>query len=244
MNIEDIIGNVVARERAEEIKTSQQLILGELILKLEAIEDKHKPIIFDGGKYHPSCINSWRGSYEELAIEYEELGRPLSTKHLLILLRNAIGSIFYGYKGGEFKMGKTTPVWVANYGHSEGFREENGIYTQAVVDVSQNECSTTYSSRMFPAAHMTRSNATMPSCTSSLTGGNNAPKPSKQSATWHACNAMMPGQSVTPRTLNAMILRKSATLHKNCLRVRSHNSAKLTRNVPAACRCEKPLPTL
>lgn len=139
MDFLDFLTNEVAMQRAKEMKTSQQLTLGELILKLEAVEDKHKPVIFDGGKYHPSCVNSWRGAYEELAIEYEELSRPWSTKHLLILLRNAIGSTFYGYKGGEYVMGKTTPVWVANYGYSCGFREEGGIDTLAVVDVSQDE---------------------------------------------------------------------------------------------------------
>ncbi|SRR6266568_3253830 len=138
MDWQDILNNAVESERAEAMKTSEQLTLGELILKLESIADKSKPIILDDS-YHPTGIDSWRGSYAELAIEYAEDGEKLSTSAFLDLLKRAVGSTFYGYKGGEFLMGKITPVWVANYGESYGFKQDGDIDTQAVIDISQDE---------------------------------------------------------------------------------------------------------
>src|SRR5258708_5319 len=134
----EIIDNAVEMQRAKDMKTSEQLTLGELILKLEAIEDKSKSVIFDE-QYHPTGLDSWRGSYCELALEYEETGKKLSAEALLRKLKDAIGATFYGYKGGEFLMGKTSPVWVANYGYSGGFKADGDVWTQAVVDVSQSE---------------------------------------------------------------------------------------------------------
>src|SRR5579884_2690083 len=118
MDIQEILDNAVQVQRAEQMKTSEQLMLGELILKLEAVQNKNKPVAFDDPVYHPVDIGSWRGSYCELALEYSQDGEVLSTAILLQMLKNAIGKTFGGYKGGEYMMGKTTPVWVANYGES------------------------------------------------------------------------------------------------------------------------------
>ena len=120
--------------RDEAMKTSAQLTLGELIAKLEAIENKDKPVIFNE-QYHPISIDSWRGSYAELALEYAESGDKLTTSKFLEELSRTVGLTLMGYKGGEYLMGKTTPVWVANYGESYGFADDS----QAVVGVSQNE---------------------------------------------------------------------------------------------------------
>ncbi len=134
MNWQDIISNAVQVQRDEHMKTSEQLTLGEMILKLEAIADKSKPVVFDE-QYHPIGLDSWRGSYAELAFEYVQTGKKLSVEELLKKCRDAIGATFYGYKGGEFVMGKTTPVWVANYGDASGFIGDS----QAVVNVSEQE---------------------------------------------------------------------------------------------------------
>jgi hypothetical protein len=34
------------------------------------------------------------------------------------MCRAAIGEVFEGYKGGDFQMGRNTPVWLASYGCS------------------------------------------------------------------------------------------------------------------------------
>src|SRR6266699_544290 len=142
MDWQEIIDNAVEVQRANSMKTSPQLTLGELILKLEAIEDKNKPVIFNK-QYFPTDIDSWRGSYRELAFEYMEIivtaEQPRTAVTWLKKLKGTIGTTLHGYKGGEFLMGKTTPVWVANYGESEGFTHDGDIWSQAVVDVSQSE---------------------------------------------------------------------------------------------------------
>ena len=137
MDLQTIVTNALAAERAEQMKTSPQLTLGELILKLEAVGNKELPVVFDVGKYHPTDIDSWRGRYNELALNYVTKGEPLSVRDITAFLRGTVGSIHTGYKGGDYLMGKTTPVWVANYGDSEGPRG-NEDYT-AMVDVREGE---------------------------------------------------------------------------------------------------------
>ena len=134
MDLQTIVTNALAAERAEQMKTSPQLTLGELILKLEAVGNKELPVVYDVGKYSPTHIDSWRGRYNELALNYSTEGDPLSAWDVIALLKRSVGTKFMGYKGGEYLMGKTTPVWVANYGDSEGFRGEDYV---AVVDVRE-----------------------------------------------------------------------------------------------------------
>lgn len=133
MDLTEIISNAVSVKRANEMKTSEQLTLGELILKFEAVKDKSLPVIFDD-TYHPIGIGSWRGSYCELAIEYGKDEPRMTAKRFLQKLHDLIGAILTGYKGGEFVMGKITPIWVANYGNSCGF---TGVY-QAVIDLEES----------------------------------------------------------------------------------------------------------
>jgi len=139
MDLQEVVNNAMAAARAKSMLTSSQLTLGELILKLEAIDDKTLPVIFDGKKYYPTGVESWRGSYCELAINFSSTSCHMSVKGLLKILKNTVGKEFMGHKGGMFLMGKTTPVWVANYGDSEGFKIDGDKYCQAVIDVSKGE---------------------------------------------------------------------------------------------------------
>ncbi len=139
MDLQEIINNAMVAGRAKSMLTSLQLTLGELILKLEAIDDKTLPVIFDGKKHYPTGVDSWRGSYCELAIEYSTTSCHMSVKGLLKILKNTVGKTFTGYKGGEFLMGKTTPIWVANYGVSHGFKEDGDKYCQAIIDVTKGK---------------------------------------------------------------------------------------------------------
>lgn len=121
--------------REERMKTSPQLMLCELIYALKQFPNQDALVFFDDHNFVPSNIDSWRGSYDELAFEWVDLRykslTPMTVKFLLKLLQNAIGKTFTGYKGGEFVMGKNTPLWVANYSCSEGWKGG----TQAVVGV-------------------------------------------------------------------------------------------------------------
>ena len=124
---EDIFANVKAI-RTKEFNQSNQLSLGELILKLEPMLKKtgrsedEPNVVFDFEYLFPISLDSWRGSYEELAIGFEidssKDRSPMSLVAFHELLTSAIGGTYQGYKGGQFVMHKNTPVWVANYGNS------------------------------------------------------------------------------------------------------------------------------
>lgn len=133
MNIDfqEYINNAVAVARAERMKTSDQFTLGEMIMRLETIRNEDYPVIFDVVKFHPTGIDSWRGVYSELALEYSSEGEPMSAKQFLTILKETMSKTLVGYKGGDFLMGKTTPVWVANNSETYSFREG---YT-AVIDI-------------------------------------------------------------------------------------------------------------
>jgi len=128
-NFSKILKKEVQEMRDKEFSESLQITIGELINQLKAIElregDDEQYVIFDFGGYVPDGIDSWRGSYSELAIghankpyrEYPKLSDFIN------MLESAIGSTFYGWKGGEFEMNEDTPIWVDNYGE----------YTETVV---------------------------------------------------------------------------------------------------------------
>ena len=62
----------------------------------------------------------------------------MSLLDFLKMLKSTVGKTMTGYKGGDFLMGETTPVWVANYGKVSGFRKYEFKDT-AVVDVIEQE---------------------------------------------------------------------------------------------------------
>lgn len=117
MDFSDALNAMMVSQRAKEFASSDQLSLGELVLKLEAIKDKTKPIVFDFGNSAPCGLDSWRGVYAELSLHYGDVGKT-SVSDVLGWLKDANGKTFEGYKGGDFTMSRQTPIWVANYGES------------------------------------------------------------------------------------------------------------------------------
>jgi hypothetical protein len=153
MDLQTMLDNAVQAARQEELKNSPQLLLGEIILKLEAVKDKEKPLYIDLMDKRPKGVNSWRGSYGELAIqtegfgyyqgklkkdwggyqEYEDISigkENPSVNEWIGVLNEAIGKTFTGYKGGDYLMGKNTPVWLAEYGESSFKTDEKDIDEQ------------------------------------------------------------------------------------------------------------------
>jgi hypothetical protein len=116
-------------------KYSPQLNLGDLIDKLKAIAASKEPdklkdcdVCFDFGSAVPTTLASWRGSYSELALGYRLTGydatdgghfNDAKLVALITELESAIGKDFTGWKGGEFRMDRSTSVWVANPGNSD-----------------------------------------------------------------------------------------------------------------------------
>lgn len=96
-----------------------QLTLGELIDKLEAAP-KESQIQFDFCHCVTCGVDSYRGFYEQLAIGWapQGSGRWPNVADFLPSLRDAVGKTFTGYKGGEYRMDRGTPVWVSNYGET------------------------------------------------------------------------------------------------------------------------------
>lgn len=87
--------------------TPGQLTLGELIEALEAVDqDATLPYGFD--KPH-----SYRGYYDELAFE---LRHDIPVADALAAARSALGVVFQGYKGGDYRMDEDTLVWLSAYG--------------------------------------------------------------------------------------------------------------------------------
>lgn len=148
MDIQNIIDAQLKKIRDERLSNSDQLLLGELKLKLEAVKDKTKPIEFDFGM-KPAGASSWRGSYCELGLEYSKNGggsaswngkeveweskdgefksykkesfdipENPSTKNFLDMLNALTDKEMVGYKGGDFKMHKNVAIYFGNYGES------------------------------------------------------------------------------------------------------------------------------
>lgn len=123
MDLQQFIDLQVKNARKMSFEKSNQLTLGQLIEKIESITnndcDGDEPyVVYDFEYLFPSSINSWRGSYSELALNFESGGSPMSISSFLSMLKETVGKTFEGYKGGDFLMGKETPIWVANYGNS------------------------------------------------------------------------------------------------------------------------------
>jgi hypothetical protein len=102
----DTLAEADARTRA-----NYHLTLGDLI---EALKDAPPatPVEVDvGGSL--SGAHSYRGYYEDLAFEPEATN---TAGQLANEARNAMGTTYQGYKGGDFKMHAKTPLWLADYG--------------------------------------------------------------------------------------------------------------------------------
>lgn len=98
---------------------AREATLGNMIIWLKALPEKHHDatcyfelpgiccLVFDG-------LTSYRGYYDQLAvcISPEVDNHPTPTiGEVLSTLQNAVGKIYHGHKGGEFRMGLNTPVW-------------------------------------------------------------------------------------------------------------------------------------
>jgi len=70
------------------------------------------------GEWRPGELASYRGAYEHLALgrSYEDV----TVAELRQSLASAIGKVFRGYKGGNYKMGKDTEVYVSDAGEASG----------------------------------------------------------------------------------------------------------------------------
>ena len=88
-------------------RAQTQLTLGKLIDALHAMPPRTQVAnLCDPGSY--------RGYYSDLYFERGDGTR--SASELLGVACKCMGKVFTGYKGGDFQMGRNTPLWVAEYG--------------------------------------------------------------------------------------------------------------------------------
>lgn len=126
MNLQEYIDKSIKEIRDRNMESSDQLTLGDIISKCQEIKNRdykqtggEEPFVrFDFEYLFPTKVDSWRGAYCELALNFETEGAELSLSQFIKLLEDTVDNVFTGYKGGDFKMTKQTPVWVANYGNS------------------------------------------------------------------------------------------------------------------------------
>lgn len=168
MDFQTMVNEMMSKARVERLANSPQLLLGELKLKLSAVSDKTKPIVFDFGM-KPAGACSWRGSYCELGLKYSENGGGEAYWNSDRVVHNTWGDSFEddvfklkenpscgdflgmlealtdktmtGYKGGDFKMHKNVAVYLGNYGESgvSGYPGEEQYPIVAPVDIEETD---------------------------------------------------------------------------------------------------------
>ena len=106
-----------------------QINLGQLIDALSAISPtfndppEPKSVFFEFGGLMPTTLASYRGFYDHLALGYtpdHDFPSRVTVDGLLKQLKDALGHTFTGYKGGEYEMRRTTPMWASNWGECFG----------------------------------------------------------------------------------------------------------------------------
>jgi hypothetical protein len=110
--------------------------LGDLIQTLAALPGD-APLRWDHGG-HVGYLRSYRGYYEQLALGTSDEMRTVAA--VLADARAADGETFSGYKGGEYEMGRGTPIWAAEWGDTSdygiaGARMEDGVAVLVRVNV-------------------------------------------------------------------------------------------------------------
>lgn len=107
MNMQETIDKL-SEQWAEE-RSNEQMTLCELIARLEGMDG-------DSEIDKIEEPHSNRGYYSDLGLTPVK-GR-MKVSEALKLVKECLGKEFYGYKGGDFTMTKTTPLWISEYGLS------------------------------------------------------------------------------------------------------------------------------
>lgn len=141
MSSKNVMENESMVRRLDSFNKSNQLSLGELILKLKHIKCQSFPIRFDNSKYYPTDVMSWAGINRELSIGYEEGVSPFRCSDFLKTLEKALGSSFEGLRSfdghvNNYIMYRSSPVWVSNYGEVQGWSKNKAV---GVVDVEEDD---------------------------------------------------------------------------------------------------------
>jgi hypothetical protein len=126
----DFMGQALTQQILDDVISQGIMTLGELIATLSALTniDADKEVFLNDTLTSVDCFDSYRGYYNHLAIE--PTTATVTVYNLLTRARNALNTTFTGYKGGDYRMSKITPIWVAEYGDASG---------QGLVEIEHHE---------------------------------------------------------------------------------------------------------
>lgn len=97
------------------------LTLGELTDALAALPPTMRAFVMTRGELmSPDGVDSYRGSYDHLAIEPVNTSCERTVADLHGCLVAADGQTYGGYKGGEYLMHREVPVAVSQYSRCSG----------------------------------------------------------------------------------------------------------------------------
>lgn len=116
-------------DMAKQERSNYHITLGELISALEGASDKNLPVLIS---HDPSksvtMPHSYRGYYSDLSIEPSN--EITTVEGLLDELSEVHNKELTGWKGGEYLMSDSVPIWISEEGTNSG---------NAVIDVMHNE---------------------------------------------------------------------------------------------------------
>lgn len=115
MSLQDLVDELNEKMK---IESGKEYNLGMLIKDLEPYKDDFLDVEFEDGTV-PTEFDSWRGSYCELMLGYRDKD-GMSSYDFYRKAFNANGSMFTGYKGGDFIMDLQTPIHKDFYGGASG----------------------------------------------------------------------------------------------------------------------------
>ena len=98
-----------------------QMSLGDLIDALEALPDQSQSVEFDFCGVAPTTINSSRGWYAQPALGWAPTGysgeaQSPTVSDLVRELELALTKTYEGWKGGDYRYSRSSPLWVDNPG--------------------------------------------------------------------------------------------------------------------------------
>lgn len=106
----------------------KHMALGDMIDGLDGLGlPGDTRVVFDFGS-EPCGIGSYRGYYDDLAIEWTD-GLHFNLADLVRVLSYSVGKTYQGYKGGSYQMDRHTRMWASQYGEASGL---------AIVGIEQN----------------------------------------------------------------------------------------------------------
>ena len=114
--LQALVDTVTARAGKEAAEARGQFTLGELIEALGKCEDDDD-VCFEFGHFSVGKVDSYRGDYSQLAIDVDTTS-TINVKHFLGRLKEILGTTLEGYKGGDYMMTDSTPIWVASWGET------------------------------------------------------------------------------------------------------------------------------